>query len=142
VDVNSEHHNETPLFAAIRFRRSEIVRMLVDDPRVDVNLWCMDEMPLNLAARDMPACQEIVLLLLSRDDVDLGILNQGVPESWDPSLHKMILRDVVGHAPSRTGRPGSGSCDGAVAPRTLPMSVMEQIRARGRCCLDESDDDW
>ncbi|KAG0633286.1 ankyrin repeat-containing domain protein [Tuber brumale] len=142
VDVNSEHHNETPLFAAICFRRSDIVRMLVDDPRVDVNLSCVDELPLILAARDVPACREIVLLLLSRDDVDLSILNQGAPESWDPSLHKMILRGVVGHAPSKTRRPGSDSRDGAVAPRTLPTSVMEQIRARGRHCHEEAGDDW
>ena len=139
VDVNCKHSGETPLHSAIRFRQSEIVRMLVDDPRVDVNLCYGDEPPLNLAAGNTPVCHEIVLLLLSRDDVDLGILNRGVPEGWDPSVLKMILRDVVGHAQSRTRRPGVGSCSGAPA---MPTSVMEQIRACRMCIPRRSGDGW
>jgi len=139
VDVNSKHNGETPLHAAIRFRQSEIVGMLVDDPRVDVNLCYVDEPPLNLAAGIIPACREIVLLLLSRDDVDLGILNRGVPEGWDPSLQKMILRDVVGHAQSKTRRLWGGPCDGA---RAMPTNVMEQIRACRMCIPRQSGDGW
>jgi len=139
VDVNSKHSGETPLHTAIRFRQSEAVRMLVDDPRVDVNLCYGDEPPLNLAAGNMPVCREIVLLLLSRDDVDLGILNRGVPEGWDPGLQKMVLRDVVGHAQSKARRPGGGSYDGA---RAMPMGVMEQIRACRMCIPRRSGDGW
>ncbi|CUS15867.1 unnamed protein product [Tuber aestivum] len=134
VDVNFRYGGDAPLHAAIHSYQPGIVRMLVDDPRVDVNLCCMDEPPLSLAAGSMPPCPEIVLLLLSRDDVDLGILNRGVPEDWNPNLQKAILRDVVRHAQSKPG---------ALAPRAIPASVMEQIRARGgRRDPGEPDDDW
>ncbi|RPB04167.1 ankyrin [Choiromyces venosus 120613-1] len=149
VDVNYKYKGEeTPLHTAIRFLQMEIVRMLVDDPRVDMNACYRDEPPLALAAEQLDlaagsisASHEIMLLLLTREDVDLGILNRGVPH-WDPRGHRMVLGDVLGHAKS-----GRGSRNGyeVVVPRSGMASVMGQVLAERRRGLGESaqsGDDW
>jgi ankyrin repeat protein len=73
VDPTTESNNDNPLAIACRYNHIEVVRILVNHQKYDVNFKRPYRSPLEMAC--LHSSDEIFELLLTRDDIDVNVRN-------------------------------------------------------------------
>ncbi|PWW73768.1 ankyrin, partial [Tuber magnatum] len=94
IDVNKHW----PLYSAVNFKAEEVVKVLLDDKRVDVNQGPGGDRPLGLAIRRR--CEPMIRLLLGRKDVlvNISISNGETPLCVAASEgNKPLLQLLLAH---------------------------------------------